>query len=230
MSLTTEPVRSVISIEGEVSSQQEQPSPSPQPSYPQAPRAGESLSGPPQLLANEVVDGLMERVRRDGLELVGEGGVLTQLTKIILERALEEERSDHLGYERGDPAGRGSGNSRNGTSAKRVLTELGPVDLDIPRDRAGTFEPQIVPKHTTRLGRFNDNIIAWYSRGLSTRDIRRELRRMYGVEVSAELIGSEAAGHDKVRVQAVHQAGDAAPDRAADGADRGQRAGVAVAR
>jgi putative transposase len=152
------------------------------------------LSGPPQLLASEVVDGLMERVRRDGLELVGEGGVLTQLTKIILERALEEERSEHLGYERGDPAGRGSGNSRNGTSPKRVLTELGPVDLDIPRDRAGTFEPQLVPKHATRLGRFNDNIVAWYSKGLSTRDIRRELRRMYGVEVSAELISRVTDG------------------------------------
>lgn len=194
MSLTTEPVRSVISVEGEVSAQQEQPSSLPQPSYPQAPGAGENLSGPPQLLATEVVDGLMERVRRDGLELVGEGGVLTQLTKIILERALEEERSEHLGYERGDPAGRGSGNSRNGTSPKRVLTELGPVDLDVPRDRAGTFEPQLVPKHATRLGRFNDNIIAWYSRGLSTRDIRRELRRMYGVEVSAELISRVTDG------------------------------------
>ena len=120
--------------------------------------------------------------------------MLTQLTKIILERALEEERSEHLGYERGDPAGRGSGNSRNGTSPKRVLTELGPVDLDIPRDRAGTFEPQLVPKHATRLGRFNDNIVAWYSKGLSTRDIRRELRRMYGVEVSAELISRVTDG------------------------------------
>jgi putative transposase len=179
--------------DGEGSSTQDVLSPSSPPSYPQARRAGE-FSSPSPLLPAEVVEGLMERVRTEGLELVGDGGVLTQLTKIILERALEEERSDHLGYERGDPAGRGSGNSRNGTSAKRVLTELGPVDLDIPRDRAGTFEPQIVPKHATRLGRFNDNIIAWYSRGLSTRDIRRELRRMYGVEVSAELISRVTDG------------------------------------
>src|SRR5258707_4326302 len=136
----------------------------------------------------------MERVRSEGLELVGDGGVLTQLTKIILERALEEERSEHLGYERGDPAGRRSGNSRNGTTPKRVATELGPVDLDIPRDRAGTFEPKIVPKHATRLGRFNDTIIAWYSRGLSTRDIRREIRRMYVIEVSAELISRVTDG------------------------------------
>jgi putative transposase len=147
-----------------------------------------------QILPAEVLDSLMDRVRAEGLELVGDGGVLTELTKVILERALEEERSEHLGYERGDPAGRGSGNSRNGTSPKRVLTDLGPVDLDVPRDRAGTFEPKIVPKNVTRLGRFNDNIIAWYSRGLSTRDIRRELHRMYGVEVSAELISRVTAG------------------------------------
>jgi transposase-like protein len=75
-----------------------------------------------------------------------------------------------------------------------VLTDLGPVDLEVPRDRAGTFEPKIVPKNTTRLGRFNDNIIAWYSRGLSTRDIRRELKRMYGVEVSPELISRVTNG------------------------------------
>ncbi|MDP9073608.1 MAG: IS256 family transposase [Actinomycetota bacterium] len=147
-----------------------------------------------QILPAEVLDSLMERVRSEGLELVGDGGVLTELTKVILERALEEERSEHLGYERGDPAGRGSGNSRNGTSPKRVLTDLGPVDLDVPRDRAGTFEPKIVPKNVTRLGRFNDNIIAWYSKGLSTRDVRRELRRMYGVEVSAELVSRVTAG------------------------------------
>src|ERR1700680_1811154 len=93
-------------------------------------------------------------------DLTSADGIFKRLKKALIERALGAELSGHLGYEKGDPAGRGSGNSRNGTSAKRVLTELGPVDLDIPRDRAGTFEPQIVPKHTTRLGRFNDNIIA----------------------------------------------------------------------
>jgi putative transposase len=162
--------------------------------YPQAPGAADFSLSSGQILPAEVLDSLMNRVRSEGLELVGEGGVLAELTKVILERALDEERTDHLGYERGDPAGRGSGNSRNGTTPKRVLTDLGPVDLEVPRDRAGTFEPKIVPKNTTRLGRFNENIIAWYSRGLSTRDIRRELKRMYGVEVSAELISRVTNG------------------------------------
>ena len=164
-------------------------------SYPQARAAGAaSTATAGGLLSGEALDQLMDHVRSQGLELVGDGGVLAELTKVILERALEEERSDHLGYERGDPAGRGSGNSRNGSFPKRVLTDVGPIDLEIPRDRAGTFEPQIVPKGTTRLGRFNQNIIAWYSRGLSTRDIRRELRRMYGIEVSAELISRVTDG------------------------------------
>jgi putative transposase len=163
------------------------------PSYPQASRA-DGISAKSTVVPAEVIDSLMDRVRTEGLELVGEGGVLAELTKVILERALEEERTAHLGYERGDVEGRGSGNSRNGTTPKRVLTEVGPVELDIPRDRAGTFEPRIVPKGATRLGRFNENIIALYSRGLSTRDIVKELRRMYGVEVSAELISRVTAG------------------------------------
>src|ERR1700687_4865431 len=135
----------------------------------------------------ELLDQLLANYEKPE-DLTGADGLFKQLKKALIERALGAELSEHLGYERGDPAGRGSGNSRNGTSAKRVLTELGPGDLEVPRDRAGNLEPQLVPKHPPRLGRFNDNIIAWYSRGLSTRDIRRELARMYGVEVSAELI------------------------------------------
>jgi putative transposase len=111
-----------------------------------------------------------------------------------LERAADEELTDHVGYERGDPAGRGSGNSRNGTTPKTVLTEVGPVHLDMPRDRAGTFEPKIVPKGVTRLGGFNENIIAWYATGMSTRDIRRQIRRMYGADVSAELVSRVTDG------------------------------------
>jgi putative transposase len=136
----------------------------------------------------DVVDELMAKVNAERLELLGEGGILAQLTKQLLERALDEELTHELGYERGDPAGNGSGNSRNGTTPKRVLTDVGPVDLDVPRDRNSTFEPQIVPKHTTRLKGFNDNVIAWYSLGMTTRDIRREIRRMYHVEVSPDLI------------------------------------------
>ena len=120
--------------------------------------------------------------------------MLAELTKRILERALDEELSAELGYERGDPAGNGSGNSRNGTTPKRVLTEIGPIDLEIPRDRNATFEPVIVPKGARRLEKFNANIIALYTRGLSTRDIRKELRRMYGVEVSPDLVSRVTDG------------------------------------
>ena len=151
-------------------------------------------AGGGETIPAELVDQLMAKVHTDGLDLLGEGGVLTELTKRLLERALDEELTFELGYERGDPAGNGSGNSRNGTSPKRVLTEVGAVDLDVPRDRNGSFEPQIVPKGARRLERFNANIIALYSRGLSTRDIRRELKRMYGVEVSPDLISRVTAG------------------------------------
>jgi putative transposase len=151
-------------------------------------------SRPAAAIPDDVVEGLMAKVQAEGLELLGEDGVLAQLTKTLLERALDEELTDHLGYERGDPAGRGSGNSRNGATPKRVLTEIGAVDLDVPRDRNGSFEPVIVPKGATRLERFNANVIGLYARGLTTRDIRRELKRMYGVEVSPDLISRVTDG------------------------------------
>lgn len=150
------------------------------------------LTGSP--VSADLVDELMAKVNADGLELLGEGGVVAELTKRLLERALGDELTDELGYEHGDQAGHGSGNSRNGTTPKRVLTDAGPVDLDVPRDRNGTFEPQIVPKGTTRLKGFNDTVIAWYSRGMSTRDIRREIARMYHVDVSADLISKVTDG------------------------------------
>ena len=153
-------------------------------------RDGEVAPGVPPAL----VDELMAKVRSEGLELLGDGGVISELTKTILERALDEELTDHVGYERGDPAGRGSGNSRNGTTPKRVLTEIGAVDLDVPRDRAGSFEPKIVPKGATRLARFNENVVALYATGMTTRDIRKTLKRMYGVEVSPDLISRVTDG------------------------------------
>jgi putative transposase len=116
--------------------------------------------------------------------------VFGQLTKRLVERALEVELTDHLGYEHGDRAGRGSGNSRNGTTPKTVLTDVGAVDLAVPRDRAGSFEPQIVPKGRTRLGGFNDRIISLYARGLTVREIQAHLREMYQVEVSPDLIST----------------------------------------
>jgi len=143
---------------------------------------------------DEVIDAVMANVDAGGLELLGPEGVLAELTRRLIERGLSEELTEHLGYEPGDPAGRGSGNNRNGTSAKTVLTDIGAIGLDIPRDRNGTFDPQLVPKHARRLEGFNQNIVHLYARGLSTRDIRRELARMYGVEVSPALISRVTDG------------------------------------
>ena len=103
-------------------------------------------------------------------------GLTLPSTKAVLERALGEELTEHLGYEKHDPAGRGSGNSRNGSTPKRLLTEVGGIDLAVPRDRAGSFEPQIVRKGQTRLDGFNDRIIALYAGGMTTGDIRAHLR------------------------------------------------------
>lgn len=145
-------------------------------------------------VAPEVIDMLMAKAEVEGLHLVGPDGMLAQLTKAIMERAIEEELTDHLGYERGDPAGRGSGNSRNGTTPKTVHTELGPVDLELARDRNGTFEPRLVPKGSRRLAGFDDQIIALYAGGMTVRDIKRHLQKMYGAEVSPELISRVTDG------------------------------------
>jgi putative transposase len=146
------------------------------------------------VVPEELIEAVMNSADAGGLELLGEGGVLAELTKRILERGLNEELTAHLGYEAGDTAGRGSGNNRNGTSAKKVLTEIGAVDLDVPRDRNGSFEPKLVPTHTRRLEQFDSNIVHLYARGLSTRDITRELKRMYHVDVSPALISKVTDG------------------------------------
>jgi putative transposase len=140
------------------------------------------------LVDEELADELLGKAQAEGVELLGPDGLLSQVTKAVLERALNEELTGHLGYEKHDPAGRGSGNSRNGSTGKTVLTDIGAVDLAVPRDRAGSFEPQIVRKGQTRLNGFNERIIALYARGMTTRDIRAHLREMYDVEVSPDLI------------------------------------------
>jgi hypothetical protein len=143
---------------------------------------------PRPLVGEELADQLLGKAQAEGVELLGPDGLLSQVTKAVLERALAEEMTGHLGYEKHDPAGRGSGNSRNGTTPKTVLTDVGAVDLAVPRDRNGTFEPQIVHTGQTRLDGFNERIIALYARGITTRDIRARLREIYGVEVSPDLI------------------------------------------
>jgi putative transposase len=144
--------------------------------------------GDPPLVDEQLADELLGRAQAQGAELLGPDGLLSQVTKAVLERALGEELSQHLGYDKHDPAGRGSGNSRNGSTPKRLLTEIGKVELEVPRDRAGSFEPQIVRKGQTRLDGFNERIIALYARGMTTRDIRAHLREMYDVDVSPDLI------------------------------------------
>jgi putative transposase len=135
----------------------------------------------------ELLDELLSGLSKPE-DLLGDAGLFRQLKKALMERALGGELTHHLGYEKGDPAGRGSGNSRNGHSSKTVLAEEGEIDLSIPRDRAGTFEPQLVPKGMTRLDGFDDKIISLYARGLTVREIQGHLREIYGTEVSPDLI------------------------------------------
>ena len=142
----------------------------------------------PALIDERLADELLGKAQAEGVELLGPDGLLSQVTKAVLERALAEEMTAHLGYEKHDPAGRGSGNSRNGTTGKTLLTDVGAVELAVPRDRAGSFDPKIVRKGQTRLDGFNERIIALYARGMTTRDIRAHLREMYDVDVSADLI------------------------------------------
>jgi putative transposase len=131
---------------------------------------------------------LLDRADADQAALLGPDGLLTQLTQRVLNRALDTELAEHLGYEKGDPAGRGSGNNRNGGTDKTVLTDIGAVDVRVPRDRNGSFDPKIVPKHARRLAGFNEQILSLYARGMSVRDIRAHLAQLYGIEVSGDLI------------------------------------------
>lgn len=123
-------------------------------------------------------------------DLIGEAGLFKQLKKALIERALGAELTHHLGYEKGDPGGRGSGNSRNGTSAKKVLTEDGEIAIAAPRDRAGTFEPQLIAKGQTRFEGFDGKILSMYARGMSQREIQGHLQEIYGIEVSPDFISS----------------------------------------
>lgn len=134
------------------------------------------------------LDRIMDQVDAEGLELLGPDGVLTELTSRIMNRAMDVELSDHLGYERGDPAGIGSGNNRNGTSPKTVLTDAGAIPVAVPRDRNGSFEPQLVAKHQRRLKGFNELVTGLVARGMTVRDTQAHLQEAYGVDVSPELI------------------------------------------
>jgi putative transposase len=123
-------------------------------------------------------------------DIIGENGLLKQLTKALLERAMQAEMTDHLGYRKHDPAGNNSGNSRNGKTTKALKGDFGELPLETPRDRNGTFEPKIVAKGQTRFTGFDDKIVSMYARGMSTREISGHLEEIYGVEVSPGLISN----------------------------------------
>jgi putative transposase len=142
------------------------------------------------LVDKQALDAVLAKVGGDGLRLTGPGGFLSELVKAVLERGLQAELTEHLGYGKHDPAGKGSGNSRNGAPPKTVQTEVGPIEVRVPRDRAGTFTPRLLPKNARRLGGLSDVIISLYAGGMTVRDISHHLHRVYGTEVSADTVSA----------------------------------------
>src|SRR3974377_2325899 len=137
----------------------------------------------------ELIDKLLADYKKPE-QIIGKEGLLKQLTKALLERALQGELTDHLGYDKSDPGGTNSGNSRNGRMKKTLKGDFGAIELETPRDRKGTFEPRIVEKRQTRFTGFDDKILSMYARGMSTREIQGHLEEIYGVEVSPTLISN----------------------------------------
>lgn len=156
----------------------------------QAREAGEAARRLAQALDPSVIDSLLADAHATGTPVDGVDGLLNQMTKAVLERALQGEMSHHLGYERDDPAGAGTGNSRNGASTKTVSTTNGPITIRVPRDRNGEFEPAIVPKRRRRVGQIDELVLSCYARGMSTRDIEAHLLEVYGVSASREMISN----------------------------------------
>jgi len=147
-------------------------------------------SGELDAVDEQLIARLAGRARAGGLALTGEGGLLAQLTKRLVESALEGEITDHLGYDRHDATGRDGGNSRNGHRSKTVLTEVGPVEIDVPRDRDATFEPRIVGKRKRRLSGVDELVISLSAKGLTTGEVAAHLAEVYGAEVSRQTIST----------------------------------------
>jgi transposase-like protein len=146
----------------------------------------ESAEGPAQPDLSALAERLVATARTQGVELTGPDGLLTGLTRQVLETALGAELDEHLGHERGELSG--TGNVRNGSSAKTMRTDVGEVRINVPRDRAGTFAPTVVPKHTRRLAGFDDAVLSLYAKGMTTGDIANHLADVYGSEVSRDLV------------------------------------------
>jgi putative transposase len=143
---------------------------------------------PDRIDQQQLAQQLVEAARADGVELVGPGGLLSGLTKTVLETALEAEMSEHLGYDRHDPVGRDGGNSRNGTRTKTVLTEIGPVQIEVPRDRDASFSPTIVRKRQRRLDGIDEIVLSLTARGLTTGEVAAHFDQVYGATVSKDTI------------------------------------------
>ena len=154
------------------------------------PAAADGEPGGREAAELELARQLAERAQAEGLQLTGPGGLLGRLTKVVLEGALEGELDAHLGYAKHDPAGRDGGNSRNGHRAKTVLTDVGPVEIDVPRDRDASFAPAIVAKRQRRLGGVDDLVISLVAKGLTTGEVQAHLAEIYGAEVSRDTIST----------------------------------------
>ena len=140
-------------------------------------------------LSDALIDEILKEAESSG-DLLGEDGILKQLTKRLVERMLDQELTGHLGYSKHDCVGNNSGNSRNGHGKKHLLTDHGKLEIKVPRDVAGNFEPQIIPKNKTRFPGFDEKIISLYARGMTNREIQSHLEDLYGVEVSPTLISN----------------------------------------
>lgn len=140
-------------------------------------------------IEKDLLDRLLANYKKPE-DLIGENGLLKQLTKALLDRALQAEMTDHLGHEKHGAIAQKGGNARNGKSAKTIKGEFGKLPIEVPRDRNSTFEPVIIPKGQTRFNGFDDKIISLYARGMTTREIQGHLEEIYGVEVSPSLISS----------------------------------------
>ena len=140
-------------------------------------------------VSEELLSGLLANYKKPE-DLIGENGLLKQLTKLLVERALDAELTEHLGHERNEAVANPAGNTRNGKSRKTLKGHFGELPIEVPRDRHGSFEPQLIPKHQTRWAGFDDKIISLYARGMTVREIQAHLEEMYGTEVSPSLISS----------------------------------------
>jgi transposase-like protein len=152
--------------------------------------AGSAAAVSAKAVDDQLIDELVSRAQAEGLQLTGEGGLLQQLTKRLLESALEGEITDHLGYDKHDPAGKDGGKSRNGKRSKTVLTDVGPVEITVPRDRDGSFEPKIVKKRQKRLTGVDEMVISLAAKGLTTGEVQAHLAEVYGAEVSRQTIST----------------------------------------